>query len=115
MASVQKLLLAPSAVRTVDETTEAQAPDNNSIDFVGVLVCTAVVGGAPTVDVKIQHSIDGSNWFDLVAFTQLTAAGSELKNITAPVLSQVRAVIDLGGTITSATLKVELAFRDSRR
>lgn len=115
MSSVQKLVLAPLELRTTDTTTEAQSPDNNWVDFVGILVCTAVVGAAPTVDVKIQHSVDGSTWFDLTTFTQLTAAGNELKNITAPVLSQVRAVIDLGGTITSATLKVELAFRDSRR
>ncbi len=115
MASVQKLILAPLELRTTDFTSEAFSPDDSTVDFVAVLVCTAVVGGAPTIDVKLQHTIDGTNWFDLVTFTQLTATGSELKNITTPVLSQVRAVIDLGGTITSATCKVELAFRNSRR
>lgn len=115
MASIQKLTLLQSQTLTVDTTSDIQATENGMVDLVGVLVMSAVVGAAPTVDVKIEHSIDGSNWFDLCTFAQLTTTGKEYKHITIPALSQVRAVVDLGGTITSATLKVELASRDARR
>lgn len=67
------------------------------------LVVTGTISGtSPTLDVKIQGSNDnGSNWTDIVSFTQVTtAAASEYKRFLAP-FKQLRAVADVGGTSPS--------------
>ncbi len=115
MASIQKQILAELATRTATITLDSKNLDAHTKDFVGILVVTAFVGAAPTLDVVIEHTIDGTNWFTLATFAQKTASGNELINITAPVLPTVRARATLGGTITSATFKVELAYANSGR
>lgn len=115
MASVQKAILAAAGTRTATTTFDSVSIDGFTKDFAAIIVATAFVGAAPTLDVIIEHTIDGTNWFTLCTFTQLTSAGKEIKNITIPVLPTVRAVATLGGTITSATFKVELAYANSAR
>lgn len=43
---------------------------------VHVHVVTAPTGTTPTLDVRVQHSSDGSNWVTLANFTQITAEGA---------------------------------------
>ena len=67
------------------------------------VACTAVSGTNPTLDVKLQHTIDGgTNWNDITggAFTQLTATGVQLLNITGPWSDACRIVYTIGGTAT---------------
>lgn len=115
MASIQKQILAELAAQTATKTFDSKSIDAYTKDFVGILVVTGMVGAAPTLDVIIEHTIDGTNWFTLATFAQKTGVAKELINITAPVLPTVRAVATLGGTITSATFKVELAYANSGR
>lgn len=58
--------------------------------------------GTSTLDVKIQHSLDGTTWRDLEAFSQVTtSSSSELININLDathVRPLVRAVVDVGAS-----------------
>lgn len=72
------------------------------------LSVTSCSGGADTLDVKIQDSMDGTVWFDVAVFTQATAATTERKTLTN--FGQfLRAVATLGaGTTAAFTLKGSL-------
>lgn len=71
----------------------------------GILHCTAFAGTDLTV--TIQDSANNSDWADLVTFTQLTAAGQELKAVSGTVNRYLRAT--WSGTFTSATFAVAFA------
>lgn len=78
------------------------------------LVVTAASGTTPTLDVVIQHSIDGGTTaFTLITFTQATAATSALKiysdfdNSTALMIGDcLRVSYTVGGTTPSFTFSV---------
>lgn len=113
MASIQRrFLLGPAAALTGNNTSDAVSLDNADTDFIAYIAATAVGVGTSLV-VKIQHSADGINWFDVAGatFTALTAAGSELKIPTSNLLGQVRTVATFTGGATTATLGVSLSSR----
>jgi len=61
--------------------------------------------GASTCDGKLQGTNDGTNWIDIVAFTQVTGAtGRELKLVTM-MTDRLRFVVAIGAT-TTFTVKV---------
>ena len=65
--------------------------------------CTTVSGTTPTLDSKIQHSINDSDWVDLSpAFTQLAAAGSQVIEVAAgtTVNEYIREYHTIGGSDT---------------
>lgn len=85
---------------------------------------TVQTGGAssPTTTPKVQHSVDGTNWIDLVTATAIsadTAGAPEVKdttNITGPVFRYLRGVMTLGGgTAPTSSVVIKLvsnaAFR----
>lgn len=74
------------------------------------------IGGAGTLDCTIQTSPDGTNWFDLITFTQLAAAGSEAVHAGEGValLRYVRASWVKGGTLVG-TLQVILSGVEPER
>lgn len=73
---------------------------------VGTVHVTAIVGSAKSVIYKIQHSVDGSTWVDLVTFTAITAANSfqrvEISSGTT-IRRYLRETITENGTTTSVT------------
>ncbi|MFH0981749.1 MAG: hypothetical protein V2A79_09440 [Planctomycetota bacterium] len=84
---------------------------------VAVIHCFTVSGTNPTLTSKLQHCADNATWADFspaVAFTQLTAAGSERILIPAAtaVARYVREYHTIGGTNTPTfTYAVALARR----
>ena len=77
----------------------------------GYLNITAASGTSPTLDVTIQDSPDGTIWFDAAAFTQATAASTQVKlaNSATRVLAKyVRVKTVIGGTTPSFTFTVHL-------
>ena len=70
--------------------------------------CTVLTGTSPTLDTTMQESFDGGvTWIAHVAFTQLTAAGSERKDPTTTLAPYIRPVpITAGTAVTAATLMV---------
>ena len=92
-----------------ETTTAAEASVDNSASSANggfaSIHCTTVTGTDPTLDSKIQHSANDSEWADFdpsAAFTQLTAAGSETITIAAgtTVNQYVREYHTVGGTNT---------------
>lgn len=117
----QTVELAASAARTATGTGEMFCGFSGKEKFAFLVDCTAASGTTPTLDVDIQHSIDGgTNWFDLVSFTQLTAAGDEMKveaevdAATAEIVGDcLRAIWTIAGTTPSFTFKVVVEASDS--
>lgn len=71
-----------------------------------------VVGAAPSLQVKVQHSTDGTTWVDLVTFTAVTADHkAEAIEVAGTVNRHVRALWTFGGTMTAATFAVAIARR----
>ena len=78
------------------------------------LAVTAASGTAsPTLDVKLQKSIDGgTNWTDIAggAFAQVASASApvaETINVTGPWTDQTRIVYTIAGTNPSFTFSVK--------
>jgi hypothetical protein len=97
------------------------------------LKVTAVSGTTPTIDVWLQHSVDGGvTWDDFAHFAQLTAAGDRIIQHSCDVVSGTpehvaqdaalaaatvrhgplgaltRAKVTLGGTTPAATVQVKV-------
>lgn len=119
MASSSKLILVNEAL-TATNTSATQSLGPRSKKFVAFLL-VSVCHADTTVASKIQHSPDGSTWFDLVSFTNIVGTtGNEVKHESAftvassAVLGQVRSVVTLSGTTKSATVRVDLCFDDDK-
>lgn len=109
MASVEGKILMDVATQTVTLNGSAVELDRNDNDFVAELKAENVQAGT-TLDVKVQHSSDAAQWFDVagMAFTQLVDSnGNELKEATGKVLKFVRAV----ATIAGATPQIDIDVR----
>lgn len=107
-------ILLPATALTNNSTSDEHVLEIGSDKFLATIDATSV-NVATTVAAKIQHSHDGTNWFDLVSFTNIAgAAGHEVKQITDSVLPRVRSVVTLSGATKAATVTVVLWF-DKRR
>jgi len=79
------------------------APSNSGAGAVVALGATNLIdwpGTSPTLDVKLQTSVDDTTFADVVAFTQKTAVGASQKKLQAPIGTQCKWVVALGGTDT---------------
>ena len=106
-----------TGTKTADENGSAVSGFGGFSKLGAQLVVTAHAGTSPTLDVKIQHSIDGgTTWFDLITFTQVTTTDgnqykvyADVEGTTAQMFGDaLRAVIDVGGTSPSYTLSVSV-------
>lgn len=83
--------------------------DNTALTSNGLhayLQVTDVTGAAPSLVVKVQHSVDNSVWVDLVTFTAVTADNkAERKTIAAgtTINRHLRARHEFGGTMSATT------------
>ena len=70
--------------------------------FGAIVVCTSVSGTSPTFDIKVQHSADNVTYADLITFTQITAASSEVKVVASgtTVNRYIRVFNTIGGSST---------------
>lgn len=120
MATTAKVILmnaqAVTGNFTSDTTAGAKSIDARVQNFAAFVKASAV-GAGTSLALKIQHSPDGgTTWFDLVSFTALTAAGSEVKyhsqfaTANCEVFATLRASGTFTGGTTTATLQVELLF-----
>ncbi len=103
--NAKSYILMESAAKTATGTEPAfQIPVGR--ELVVTLNVSAASGTTPTLDVKLQHSPDGTQWADLgTAFAQKTAAGLETKAFTG-LHGYVRVSYTIGGTTPSFTFSV---------
>lgn len=112
--------LHASAARTATGVGSAVCGFERYEKFTCQLVVSAASGTSPTLDVVVQHSIDGgTTWFTLLTFTQKTAAGNELKTesevdaATAEVYGDcLRVSYTIGGTTPSFTFSVLITAQE---
>lgn len=79
----------------------ANAAGNDGTGVVAALASTglAAPSGTPTLDVKMQGSYDGTNWYDLApVFPQQTTVLGDTRRMIGPLPSLVRWFVDVGAT-----------------
>lgn len=91
------------------ETGDIVKLDSSYVRYIE-LIATTVSGTTPTFDVKIEHSKDGVNFYDLKSFTQITANGKELIALTAQEqpMDNIRVDVVVTGTDPLADLVVSV-------
>lgn len=72
------------------------------------LVVSAASGTAPTLDVDVQDSPDGVNWYTVKSFAQSVAAGQKRIDLLAgtPFADAIRFRYTVGGTAPSFTIGI---------
>lgn len=98
--------LLASAARTASGSTAAIAGFGDRTTLRAQVDVTAAAGTTPTLDVVIEDTLDGTNWNVVGTFTQKTAAGREVINITAPFADRLRVRWTVAGTTPSFTFSV---------
>lgn len=119
MAQRRATLLA-SAARTATNNGSAVHGFGRYRKLAAQLVVSAASGTSPTLDVVLQHSIDGgTTWFTLMTFAQKTVAGNELKaeadveGGTAELFGDaLRVASTIGGTTPSFTYSATVVAED---
>ena len=103
--------LLVSGARTV--SGEGSSLDiGNTRELIVTLDVSAASGTSPTLDVKLQHSPDGSLWSDLgTAFAQKTGVAREVKVFTQ-YHRYVKVVYTIAGTTPSFTFSVEATAKE---
>ena len=76
------------------------------------LQVTAASGTAPTLDVVVQDTTDGTNYNTIATFTQKTAAAREVIRLTTPFTDNLRVNYEIGGVTPSFTFNV-ITWADS--
>jgi hypothetical protein len=120
MANETTQTLLASGARTATGVGSALCGFARYEKFAAELVVTAASGTSPTLDVVLQHSIDGgATWFTMTTFTQKTAAGSELKTETEVEAATgevygdcLRVSYTIGGTTPSFTFYVKVSAQE---
>ncbi len=103
-ADVEALILASLTTETADGngSQEVELGDRRVVRM--TLDVTASSGTSETLDVDIETSPDGVNWYVAGSFAQATGVTSERK--TVAIDRYVRAAWDIGGTTPSFTFSL---------
>ncbi len=117
MASIGKVTINNATEISGASTTSTAVTVNPKSDHFVAFIKNSALGSGTTLNCKIQHSPNNSDWFDLVAFTAITSSGTaEIKDQASfgvanqNVLPWVRTVSTLAAGTTTATITVELYF-----
>jgi hypothetical protein len=70
-----------------------------------LLDTTASSGVGPTSDVKIQTSVNGSNWDDVAAFAQVTGTGRRYLYFSCDIASTSPEHVEADGTLAAGTVR----------
>lgn len=106
----QRELLVASAARSTSSDSGALGGYGPVVQGVVQLNVTAATGTTPTLDVKIEDSVDGTNWNTVQAFTQVTIAGRSVIRINTPFSDLLRVTWTIAGTTPSFTFDVWAYF-----
>jgi hypothetical protein len=102
-----------SSARTINGNSgNIQASGGESIR--AQLSVTSVSGTSPTLNVLIEDTLDGINYNTIGSFTQKTAAGREVINITVPFSETLRVSWTIAGTSASFAFSVDWSIATRR-
>lgn len=75
------------------------------LSIIGTLAVTAASGTSPTLDLRLESSVDGTNYYTVAAFSQKTGISTDAR-IFGPVGTTARWAWTVGGTTPSFTFSV---------
>jgi len=91
----------PSAARTASGYATGNASDVARFATCDIaVVVSAVTGTNPTLDITVEQTLDGSNYFVTDTFSQFVGTGSALKQSVRVSGSTMRLHYVIGGTAT---------------
>jgi hypothetical protein len=98
--------LVASAARTTTGVSDAvylqDAP--NGIVFV-LGVTAAATDSGDTLDVKVQTTLDGSTWTDVVAFTQVLGNGGAKHHVAKITANGTQAMFENGASLSAGSVR----------
>jgi hypothetical protein len=117
MASVQRLVLQTGAISGASGQTDPFSLEAYVTDVIGSVTVSAAA--FTTFDVYLQHSPDGSTWFDVVQLAKpgggsLTTTGAMIASTTSPILGKIRIRWALTGGAQTATAEF-VVYYDKRK
>ena len=104
-----------NATTTATASGSAVKLSDDMEGFAAVIKASSTGGTSPTFDMKIQHSHNGTDWFDLTTFTQITADTTEYKAIASEVLEYIRYDLTVGGTTPTSDLELYFCYNDKSK
>jgi hypothetical protein len=98
--------LVASAARTATGVSDATyIPDApNAIAFVLDVTAAATAAG-DTLDVKIQTTLDGATWTDVVAFTQVLGNGGAKYHIAKVAANAAQTMFENGASLSAGSVR----------
>ena len=104
---LSKSLTLHSATVTTTSNSTAVGMIGSGNEWAARITCGTVTGTNPTLDAVVQHSVDGTIWTNLIAFTQITASNAAAVKVAAasadylvPLFPFARVAFTVGGTDT---------------
>ena len=104
--------LLASAARTTTASAPAVTGFAAARQLCLQLQVTAASGTAPTLDVVVQDTVDGTNYSTIATFTQAAATTREVIRLATPFTDALRVVYTIGGVTPSFTFNV-ITWADS--
>jgi len=106
--TAQTDVVVASAARTTSGAS-AMLPNYGGSSILRCLLdVTVAAGTAPTLNVFVEDTFDGVNFFPVGTFTQATAAGRQVVNVTTPFTDRLRVSHVIAGTTPSFTFSVSI-------
>lgn len=93
--TAERAFLASAARTTSGQSSAFDVEDAAALE--GKVTVSAVAGTAPTLDLSLETTVDGTNWYACGAFTQKSGAGSDAR-MFAPLGQQARWKWAIGGS-----------------
>lgn len=78
------------------------------------LAVSAASGTAPTLDVSLETTVNGTDWLTVAAFAQQTGTQTGLTKVFGPLGAQCRWKWTIAGTTPSFTLSITSTVKRSR-
>lgn len=102
----EALEILASGARTATDTGDAVSVKGNpdAVEF-ELDVTAAATEAGDTLDVFVQTTIDGTNWIDVVAFTQVTGDGGAKRHIAKISRSAAEAMFENGATLAAGSVR----------
>lgn len=99
--------LVPSTTATTSGNGASNSTFGPAKTVRAQLSVTAASGTAPMLDVVIEDTLDGVNFYTVATFTQATVVSRQVLNVSAPFTDTLRARWTLTGTTPSFTFAVD--------
>lgn len=99
------LLASTTATETSTGTAAVKIPDaDNAIAFI-LDVTVAATEAGDTLDVFIQTKLDGTNWVDVVAFTQVVGNGGAVRHFGKICAGVTTAMFEDGDALSAGSVR----------